>query len=587
MTLRRTERKQGKPEPETVSGSHRPTDREPIVVANDEKRVNDEALDALASHPDLYRRGEVLVHVVRSEGPKGAVVRPPGSPRIVPLHEAVLREMLAERIDFKKWVSAGQTRELRSTTPPQPCCRAILHRGQWPQIRPLEGMTECPVLRPDGSILQEPGYDEATGLLFSPNARFREVPGLPTAQQTRSALQDLLGVVDDFPFLNETHRASWLSSLLTPLARHAFPGPSPFYLIDSNTRGSGKGLLVSTTSLIATGRDIPRLPHCQQPEEQRKAILGVAIAGFPTMLIDNVDGQFGSAVLDAAFTATEWRDRLLGRSRVVTAPLSAIWYVTGNNVVVVGDTTRRCLRIRLESPHEHPEERTDFKHPDLLRWVQRRRAQLTAAALTVLRAYTAAKRPDQGLTPWGSFEGWSDLVRNCVVWLGLPDPGETRMELRSAAGSEESVLRELVADLEEVFKTLPGRRGTARDILGKLEGIGSIGYSRLTDTLAELVPQPRDHDLPSPAQLGALLKRYQGRVIDGKAIDHAPGPKTNRGVLWCVRSVDDPPGSDARDARDAVPLLAETGAKVRSTRGEGPSLPSLASRNVELERWEV
>jgi putative DNA primase/helicase len=54
------------------------------------------------------------------------------------------------------------------------------------------------------------------------------------------------------------------------------------------------------------------------------------------------------------------------------------------------------------------------------------RAQLVAAGLTVLRGYSAAGRPDMRLPPWGSFEGWSKLVRGALVWAGEADPGETR-----------------------------------------------------------------------------------------------------------------------------------------------------------------
>jgi hypothetical protein len=347
--------------------------------------------------------------------------------------------------------------------------------------------------------------------------------------------------------------------------------------------------------LIATGRDIARLPSCEDPEEQRKAILGVAIEGIPMVLIDNVAGPFGSAVLDAAFTATEWRDRLLGQNKMVTAPLTTIWYVTGNNLVVVGDTTRRCLRIRLESPWEHPEERTDFRHPDLLNWVKKHRGRLTAAALTLLRAFSVAGRPDQGLTPWGSFEDWSDLIRNCIVWLRLPDPAETRIELRSAAGGEDFLVRGFVAGLAEVFQKLPGQRGTTRDILQNLADSPSSKYPRLRDALSELIPHLDTNTLPNTIQLGVLLKRYRGRVVEGKAVEHALGPKTNRGQPWCVRSVDGDRESDASAERDADSPFAEIGSEAKSTRRETSSPASLASlvadldapKFSDLERWQI
>ena len=131
-------------------------------------------------------------------------------------------------------------------------------------------------------------------------------------------------------------------------------------------------------------------------------------------------------------------------------PLYATWYATGNNVILVGDTARRVVHIRLESPEENPEERADFHHPDLLAWVRQERPRLTAAAVTILAGYCAAGRPDMRLTPWGSFEAWSALVRQAVVWIGLPDPGSTRTELTSQADREAVALRQLIAGWEEM-----------------------------------------------------------------------------------------------------------------------------------------
>ena len=56
-----------------------------------------------------------------------------------------------------------------------------------------------------------------------------------------------------------------------------------------------------------------------------------------------------------------------------------------------------------------PEEQA-FNIPDLKAWVLLHRPELLVAALTVLRAYFVAGRPGQGLSPFGSFEAWSDLI---------------------------------------------------------------------------------------------------------------------------------------------------------------------------------
>src|SRR5690606_3260807 len=108
--------------------------------------------------------------------------------------------------------------------------KAVLHRGEWP-VRHLETVVESPVLRMDGSILSTPGYDVATGLLYIPSQGFDQIPLSPNQADAAAAVQTLLDVVRDFPFATPAHAAAWIASVLTPLARFAFKGPSPLFLV--------------------------------------------------------------------------------------------------------------------------------------------------------------------------------------------------------------------------------------------------------------------------------------------------------------------------------------------------------------------
>ena len=113
----------------------------------------------------------------------------------------------------------------------------------------LAGVVTAPVLKPDGTISTAPGYDADTGLLHLPDGVKVSVPDDPTQVQAKAAAALLLDLVGDFPFEKSTHRSAWLAFLLTLLSRHAFVGPAPLWLFDSNAPGSGK----------AVGRD--RQPH--------------------------------------------------------------------------------------------------------------------------------------------------------------------------------------------------------------------------------------------------------------------------------------------------------------------------------------
>lgn len=304
-------------------------------------------------------------------------------------------------------------------------------------------------------------------------------------------------------------------------------------MVDANVRASGKGLLVDAVSLIYGGRRCAPLPPCPDPAEERKRITALAMNGAPLVLLDNVNYPIGSGPLDAALTATTWEDRQLGSLAMVRLPLRAAWWVTGNNVQfrAGSDTARRALHIRLQSPHEHPEQRSDFRHPDLRKWVATHRSDLVCAVLTLLRAYCAAGCPDQSLRPWGSFEGWSALVRGCLVWAGEPDPYDTHDELARSADRDADALDDLLTGWQRAQERLGKNGCTVRDVLDLLDRPDAEHATGLQEALATLCGN-RPHERPDSHAIGYALRKYQGRIVRGRKL--VGGTKGNQGIPWSV-----------------------------------------------------
>ena len=169
------------------------------------------------------------------------------------------------------------------------------------------------------------------------------IPERPTLGDAKTAAATLLDVVCNFPFATNAHRSSWVASVLTPLSRLAFTCPAPLFLVDSNVRGSGKGLLVDCTAIIVSGRRMTVMTSPRNDEEFRKMITSLVILGDPLGLFDNIDGAFGGAALDAALTGVTWKDRLLGKSEIIERPLRITFFGTGNNVVLRANTSRLPL----------------------------------------------------------------------------------------------------------------------------------------------------------------------------------------------------------------------------------------------------
>jgi|GEM_PF-1230641 len=513
-----------------------------VELTLDEMLANNQVVKLLADRGDIFDHHGSLAVIVEEhfDGEESRMT-------IRDLSLATLRELISETCRFFKWSSDPETGEPIPDwqRTPKWCYDAVLARGHWDRIRPIRGLVTSPVLRADGSILQSEGYDAASGLYVDLTEAFPDITSDPTSEAVQQAVAALFDLVSDFPFKDQTSRSGWLASLLTPLAREAYRGcTGPLFLKDSNIRGSGKSLLADINSLIVTGREATRLTAPQNDEEARKRITALVNDSDRIVLIDNITGRFGCASLDAALTGTVWKDRRLGHTELIEAPLRMTWYASGNNVILAADTARRVCHIRLESRLENPEDRSGFKYLDIRKHVRKNRPALLAASLTILRGYIAAGRPDQHLKPWGSFEGWSDLVRNSIVWCGLVDPGETRTELRLTSDSEAGSLRQMLVAVAHVDQDQHGLRTS--DML-------KIANARDQSYAADDVEMMREaiemfcgrSILKASAQhLGNQLSHFRNRVVDQMAFDCTVKRGSN---YWFVQSSGGPGGPGGPD----------------------------------------
>lgn len=508
-----------------------------IEIDTHEHRVTEKSIAGLSRHSQIFQRGGALVHVLRDSRPTKVLTRPEGAPYIAEIELPRIRELLSEQIEFQAY-KEGKKGKPGGYVPvhvPEWVVRQVASRKQWEGIRHLEAVSETPLLRGDGTVVDLPGYDSQSGVLFEPKREFPPVPPSPKRDDAEAAIETLLDPIIDFPFAKPEHRSAVLAGMLTPVARFAFGGPSPLVLITKNVHGAGGSLLADVISIATTGRPMARMSQAGDDDEERKRILAIALAGDRMVLIDNIDKPLGGAALDAALTGVEWRDRVLGKSEMVSAPLFACWFATGNNPAIQRDTLRRILPSRLETSAEKPEERTGFRHDPLIPYVEARHPSLTVAALIVLRAYCAAGRPDMKLKPWGSFEGWSALVRGALVWAGQADPALGRQQMVEAADTERAALGLLLENWRKLDTTDSGV--TAARILETLAegGDGELNQA-LRAAVAEIAPPVPGKDEGRAKSLGKRLAALKGRVVQGKALDSKPG---KFGALWIVREVSD------------------------------------------------
>jgi hypothetical protein len=494
-----------------------------IIIGPDIPRVVDEAESALLVVGDLYSRGRVPVEVSHERARRYPwLTRPVGAPALVPLDEARLRELMA---DAARWMVAKKDKKTgekvrKPAMPPSWVATTLMSRPSSP-FPEIAMVSETPMFRPDGTILESPGYDERTGALLLLHETFPAVQEAPTLEDAKAAAIVLAEPFSDFPFAKPCDRSAALAAIMSMLARPAIHGPVPMTVADAPAQGIGKTLIADIIAIIATGRPAAKTPAPLDEAEASKQLLAIAIEALQIVLLDNLTGTLRSAVLSEALTATEWRARLLGRNQTVSAPLTTIWMATGNNCSFSSDIARRIVPIRLDQKIEHPEERVGFKHPALRAYVLAERPRLVTAALTVLRAYHVAGRPVHGKPPMGSFEAWDALVRGALLWAGEFDPLEGRARVRAEADVELEALRVALDLWSETFPEAVTAAGAVEK---------AKNWPELQTALAELAGG--DATKLSGTRLGYALRRVIGRIVGTKSFEKTD--KTTKGATWWI-----------------------------------------------------
>jgi len=315
-----------------------------------------------------------------------------------------------------------------------------------------------------------------------------------------------------------------IAAVLTIVGRPAIEGNVPAFGVDAPTRGTGKTLLTDVAGTIATGRRLSKITFPPSAEELEKILAGYARQASALFCWDNVTVPFGGGPLDKVLTCGDTVDlRILGQTSVQTFRWRAVQLFTGNGIELCGDTSRRVLVCRLESPLEDPENRADFKYPDLLEHVRHNRPRLVGAALTLLRAYVVAGRPPvAGVKRWGSFEQWSDLIVRAIVWAGGPDCQGARPADDETADPEKSDLAQLLAVWPESANGL-----TTAELLTHTDG----GLHHVVNRI--VLPDERGD---RSKKLGKRLTRMRGRVVGGRRID-SRSLDAGKGRQWFVIGV--------------------------------------------------
>lgn len=474
----------------------------------------------------IYVHGHGLVRIGRAaEVSNDAQLDATGTKReaaqaiCIPASAGWVRRELMQRAQFWKWDK--RAREWERKDCPKEIAENIGDQQAWATFRPLIAISPVPVLRADLSLWIEPGYDALTGVYHQPTIAMPSILPAPTRDDALQALARLVESFNEFPYASREGVSVFLSHIISAVLRPSFD-TSPIFLYTSPIAATGKTLLADVPNIIAHGVTPAHSPYSES-EELRKVLFSSLLAGDGALALDNVPNghKVRAPGLCAFATSATYSDRILGASENRKVPNRCTVVLTGNNVTPVSDLARRSLVCRLDANAESARGRK-FRIRDLRSHVRQQRAQLIVDVLTVVRAYAFAGRPDVA-HPLESFEQWSRLVRDPLVWLGMADP----------VASQETETDDEVGPLQGAFVAI----ATATQAQGWTFTAAQLApMIALQPGLREALMNGGCSEPADPKKLGYWLREQRDRVASRmKLVSEREG---HRGVTgWRLRAV--------------------------------------------------
>jgi putative DNA primase/helicase len=433
----------------------------------------------------------------------------------------------------------ARSRSWVTVDPPDKVAEGLLHKGQW-KLPKVVGVTTVPTMRPDGTILDTPGYDEATQLWYEPDPHL-SIPRIgETEEEAQAALQKLDGLLPGFPFVASLDRSVALATLIGPVVRGAFD-VGPGCHTRAHEVAQGKSFLANLTSVIVTGKPCPVAPYVEDEREVEKTLDALILAGVPIVSIDNCTHDVGGARLCQMVEQQVVFVRILGKSEVPPCEWRGTLLTNGNNVDVVGDYTRRSLQINLDAGVESDQVHLRKFKFDPIQLVLKDRGAYVAAALTVARAFRATGA-QVDCAPIASYGRWSRAVREPLIWLGREDVVKSINLTR-----QEDPVRAETRSLYDQWQKCFGFKTphTAAELVEKLtefvegrDGEGRYFRNPAYPELLELLSTKVDkRGNVSALIVGHWLRAVEGQVHGGRKLTRVAARATGGGVQYILTEV--------------------------------------------------
>lgn len=526
-----------------------------VIVPGTEESLHELAMRHLSRAEGWYRRSGSIVQAGTDDE---------GHPTIIPVSPARFVSRLSGLIRWQKYNKKGEAVE---TGCPSGVAASAFTAGDWPALPVLVGVQDTPIMRPDGTLWQTPGYDPITRTIYAPTCTIPPIPDHPTDMEANESMAILHDIMCDFVFERPEMAFLVWSAVFSVLARTAIIGPVIAHLFTAPQPGTGKGLQAQMISEIALGH--PPVPfhfplitgdekrESDREEEQEKRLAQAAMSGTRILNLDNLKNGawFGGPIFDRVSAAPDKVAlRKLGENHTMLEyHWRAVFVCNGNHIHVLNDSRRRCGEAKLVVTCANPSQRalTSFRYPLADGYCLKIRGILLYHCFVVLLHHAQngfAKTHDR--PDLANFNRYQSVVCDAIVRAGGLDPSLCILTSEDTLSGEDMIVGLAMRVLEKLEAYAGGRNqegvtaSNVADLVWPKEWQDAVKDNRPTIGEHNAIIEAREafttawkfsaSKKPGAKAVGSRLGDLCGRVLSGGQVWPADDPSGFQLKEWRI-----------------------------------------------------
>lgn len=468
------------------------------VQAGEIDRICDAAEQELANTGRYFQRGNLIVNVMTNPETQNTVINP--------LTQSSLLRSMSGSI---RWTKTNHQGHEVICDPPTKHIKVLFDAQVYSHLPPLIGLTRQPHLRDDDSICSNSGYDTQTGLFGVFDERDFKIPDNPSKEDAINACSELRQLLSEFEFADPVDEAAAISAMLTAVIRPSLP-TAPAYHMQAHQLASGKSFLTSLICCFSSSTAPSAVGFPTNDEECQKLLLANLLESPAAIVFDNLTTDLiPYKSLCSALTEEFLTGRLLGVSKTATVSTRTLILSSGNNVGPIKDMARRCIAIHLDPKVDTPASKEYANDP--VKMVRKSRERYVSLAITIIKAWIAAGKPISKCSALASYERWSELIRQPLLWLELPDPA-TRVFEQLNVDPDRELLSRLIDAWDQHFSNKPTMIREAVELTVFMQN----SAQELKEVFREIAEERGEINR---RRLGRWIARHKGQVVNGRRLE--------------------------------------------------------------------